>query len=137
MELNERQMALYEYMVSNKDYPFVSKVRLMIDLDEWYRRSKEKTSPYNSTAYRLLRRDIEEINRSSAQYVILSKKAGKELVGYKLAFNNEEILKKADSLTKRAIRAWIKAAELRRKARNNGQIRMSGSGEKEIHSTVR
>lgn len=138
MELNERQLALYRYMTEKmQKTPYISKFILMIDLDNYYHRSEELNAMVNSTAYRTLRKDIETINKSTAQYVILPHKEKGKLIGYKLATKNEEIAEQAERLQHQAIRLWIKARELHKKAMNNGQIRMTGNGEKEIRSTVR
>lgn len=138
MEINERQMALYQYLtrkMANTDY--VSKHLLMMDLDGWYNRSKENCSINNSSAYRTLRKDIEAINKSSAQYVILSHKEKGKLVGYKLATKNEEIAMQAERLQRQALRLLVKARELNKKAKNNGQVRFKGDyTTTEIESTI-
>lgn len=138
-KLNDRQMALYNYLVRKMEgTDYVTKHLLMLDLDGWYNRSEEKGTIHNSSAYRTLRKDIEVINQSTAQYVILPYKENKKLVGYKLATSNDEISKQADKLGREALRLWKRARELRRKARNNGQVRFaSGSKTKEIRSEVK
>lgn len=136
MELNERQMALYSYLVKKMESTdYVPHYKLMIDLEEWYHRYEEEKrfiSVANSSAYRTLRSDIQDINRSTAQYVILSHLEKGKLEGYKLASKVEEIQKQARKHQLMAIRHWLIARDLNKKARNNGQVRFASNGEKEI-----
>lgn len=138
-ELTERQFTLYNYLIEKmENEKYVTPVKVLIDLDEWYGRSKERNSPHNSGAYRRLRKDIEEINKSSAQYVILSHKEQRKLIGYKLADRNEDIIKQADAIHAKVLRLLQTERKLRKKAGNNGQIRIaSGSEVKEIRSEVK
>lgn len=138
-ELNERQLTLYNYLIKQmQDADHVRHIKLMIDLDEWYHRSKERNSLYNSTAYRRLRKDIDTINKSSAQYAILSYKEKNKLIGYKLADRNEDIIKQADLIHAKVLRLLKLERKLRKKAGNNGQLRIaSGSETKEIRSEVK
>lgn len=139
MELNDRQLALYSYLIDNSQTEYVSKYMIMHYLDKYYGRDEELMRgipDYNSSAYRTLRSDIEKINKSSAQYVILSHIEKGQLKGYKLATKNEQIARQAEKLQHQALRLLVKARELNRKARNNGQIRMTGNGTKEIKSEV-
>lgn len=134
-ELNERQMALYEYMVKqSKNCEEINRFILMGDLDEWYRRKSEHCPITNSAAYRTLRADIEAINKSTAQYVILSILKSGKIYGYKLATSTDEIMKQADKLSVEALRLLQKAALLRKKAKNNGQVRFASDDVKEIRS---
>lgn len=139
MELNDRQLALYSYLIDNSQTEYVSKYMIMHYLDKYYGRDEELMRgipDYNSSAYRTLRSDIEKINKSSAQFVILSHIEKGRLAGYKLAKKNEQIAQQAEKLQRQALRLLVKARELNKKARNNGQIRMTGNGTKEIKSEV-
>lgn len=134
-ELNERQMALYEYMIKqSKNCEEINRFILMGDLDKWYRRKSEQCPITNSAAYRTLRADIEAINKSTAQYVILSILKSGKIYGYKLATSTDEIMKQADKLSVEALRLLQKAALLRKKAKNNGQVRFASDDVKEIRS---
>ena len=133
-ELNERQIALYAYMLqqSTKGNQ-VNRNNLMRDLDGFYNRSAEQSSVSNSTAFRTLRKDIEAINKSSAQYVILSVLKDGKMYGYRLAESTDEIMKQAEKLSAEALRLLQKASLLRKKAKNNGQVRIASETEvKEI-----
>lgn len=134
MELNERQLALYHYMCREMAHaPFIDKYALMNDLNSYYHRCDENSDIHNSSAYRRLREDIEAINDSSAQYVILSHKINGRLAGYKLATKNEQIAAQALKLQLQGIRMLEKARLLAKKARNNGQVRFANEVEtKEI-----
>lgn len=138
-ELNKRQIELYNYLFRQMQHTeYVSKFILMLDLEEYYHRHEETNSIHNSAAYRLLRRDIEKINNSTAQYVIVSYKEKGKLVGYKLASSNQEINDLAEKKQRKAKKELAKARRLHKKAMNNGQLRFaSGSTTKEIKSTVR
>lgn len=138
-ELNERQLELYKYLVEEQYFHnYTTKISLMRDLDNLYHRSQENNSPQNSTAYRHLRADIEAINKSNAQYVVLSVKEGGKLKGYKLANRNDEIVRQADKLHKQAMRLLEKESALRRKVKNDGQVRIaSEDSTREINSIVR
>lgn len=140
MELNERQLALYSYLTANSHQEYVGKYYLMAALEKYYGREEELSRgipDYNSSAFRTLRSDIAKINKSSAQYVILSHIEDGKLKGYKLATRNEQIAKQAEKLQRQAIKMLALARELHRKARNNGQVRMNATGTKEIRSEAR
>ena len=131
--LNDRALALYKYLLENH-IAFLGDI--MKDLDELYMRSLERTTEYNSTAYRQLRRDIEEINNSNAQHVVLPIKKSGKVYGYKLANTNEAILEKADNYHQRALRYLRKEYALRKKVKNDGQLRLSRDDVKVIRSVV-
>lgn len=136
-ELNERQIALYSYMLNATNYvKEVNRFILMHDLDNYYERSKEHCSIANSHAYRTLRKDIEAINKSTAQYVILSVRKGGKMFGYKLANSGDEIIRQARRLQAAAFRKLVMASKLLHKDGNDGQVRFSPEMEaKEINAT--
>lgn len=138
MELKQRQVELYQYMVFNKNFhPYQSLVRIMIDLDHLYHRKEEKSAPINSTAYRQLRGDIEAINKSTSQYAIVSVKEKGKLKGYKVAERNTEILKAAEKHKNRALREFKRYWALVEKVSNDGQMRIAGESTlAEIKSTI-
>lgn len=131
--LNDRALALYKYLLESHKANLED---IMRDLDELYMRSLERTTEHNSTAYRQLRRDIEEINNSNAQYVVLPLKKSGKVYGYRLADTNEAILVKADNYHQRALRMLRKEYALRKKAKNNDQLRMTRDGLSVIRSVV-
>lgn len=127
--LNERQLDLYKFFVEN-DYSSLEGI--FFRLGEYYDRASETSSMANSTAYRLLRKDIEVINLSNSQYAILPMKTKGKVMGYKLAERNEEITSRADNYHQRAMRYLQKEKELRKKVRNDNQVRIANETELKI-----
>lgn len=109
----------------------------MRELDEIYHRSEETSTMRNSTAHRQLRKDVEEINNSNSQYAILPMKENGKTYGYRLADSNEAILERADNYHQRALRYLRKEYALRKKVKNDGQLRMSRDDVKVIRSVVK
>lgn len=134
--LNERQLALYKYM--NDHTGIINRFVLMVDMEKWYHRQHETSNIQNSSAYRLLRRDIVAINKSNAQYTIVPVKVKGKLLGYKLADAKEEVQKEIDRLRSTAFKKMLRAAILAKKLRNDGQIRIAGESElKTVDAVVR
>lgn len=131
--LNDRALALYKYLLERQR---ATLPMIMRELDEIYHRSEETSTMRNSTAHRQLRKDVEEINNSNSQYAILPMKEKGKTYGYRLADSNEAILERADNYHQRALRYLRKEYALRKKARNNDQLRMTRDGVTVIRSTV-
>lgn len=127
--LNTRQLDLYKFFI---EHDFSSLEGIFFRLDKYYDRASETCVIANSTAYRLLRKDIEDINLSNSQYAILPMKEKGRVVGYKLAEKNEEILSRADNYHQRAMRYLQKEKELRKKVRNDNQVRIANETELKI-----
>lgn len=133
LKINERALELYKYLLETQRANLED---IMRDLDHLYKRSEEHSTEHNSTAYRRLRKDIEEINKSNAQYVILPIKNSGRTYGYRLAESNEAILEMAKNYHNRALRYMRKEYALKRKAQNNDQLRMTRDGVTVIRSVI-
>lgn len=131
--LNNRALVLYKYFLETQQ---ATLTKIMSDLEEIYHRAEETTSEHYSSAHRKLRKDIENINKSNAQYAILPMKEKGKTYGYRLAESNEAILDRADNYHQRALRYLRKEYALRKKAKNDNQLRMSKDGIKVIRSVV-
>lgn len=132
-KLNDRAIELYKYLLERQR---ATLPMIMRELDEIYHRSEETSTMRNSTAHRQLRKDVEEINNSNSQYAILPMKENGKTYGYRLADSNEAILERADNYHQRALRYLRKEYALRKKVKNDGQLRMSRDDVKVIKSTV-
>lgn len=132
--LNDRALALYIYLLERQR---ATLPMIMRELDEIYHRSEETSTMRNSTAHRQLRKDVEEINNSNSQYAILPMKENGKTYGYRLADSNEAILERADNYHQRALRYLRKEYALRKKARNNDQLRMTRDGVTVVRSVVK
>ena len=133
IKINDSALELYRYLLERHR---ASLEEIMRELDNFYKRSEERSSVYNSTAHRQLRKDIEEINKSNAQYVILPIKDEGKTIGYRLADSNEAILERADNYHQRALKMLRQEYALRKKAKNNDQLRMTRDGVAVIRSVV-
>ncbi len=131
--LNDRALALYKYLLERQR---ATLPMIMRELDEIYHRSEEASTMRNSTAHRQLRKDVEEINNSNSQYAILPMKEKGKTYGYRLADSNEANLERADNYHQRALRYLRKEYALRKKVKNDGQLRMSRDDVKVIRSVV-
>lgn len=131
--LNDRALALYKYLLESKR-AFLGEI--MEDLDNYYKRSEERTDKHNSSALRKLRKDVVDVNDSNSQYAILPIKEKGKTVGYRLADSTEAILERADNYHQRALRMLRKEYALRKKAKNNAQLRMTRDGVTVIRSVV-
>ena len=131
--LNNRALMLYKYLLETQK---ATLTEIMSDLDEIYHRSEETTSKHYSSAHRQLRKDIENINKSNAQYAILPMKDKGKTYGYRLADSNEAILERAENYHQRALRYLRKEYALRKKVKNDGQLRLSRDDVKVIRSVV-
>ena len=132
--LSDRALALYKYLLERQR---ATLPMIMRELDEIYHRSEETSTMRNSTAHRQLRKDVEEINNSNSQYAILPMKENGKTYGYRLADSNEAILERADNYHQRALRYLRKEYALRKKARNNDQLRMTRDGVTVVRSVVK
>lgn len=132
-KLNDRAIELYKYLLERQR---ATLPMIMRELDEIYHRSEEASTMRNSTAHRQLRKDVEEINNSNSQYAILPMKENGKTYGYRLADSNEAILERADNYHQRALRYLRKEYALRKKVKNDGQLRMSRDDVKVIRSVV-
>lgn len=132
-KLNDRAIELYKYLLERQR---ATLPMIMRELDEIYHRSEEASTMRNSTAHRQLRKDVEEINNSNSQYAILPMKEYGKTYGYRLADSNEAILERADNYHQRALRYLRKEYALRKKVKNDGQLRMSRDDVKVIRSVV-
>lgn len=132
--LSDRALALYKYLLESKR-AFLGEI--MEDLDNYYKRSEERTDKHNSSALRKLRKDVVEVNDSNSQHAIIPIKENGKTVGYRLADSNEAILERADNYHQRALRMLRKEYALRKKARNNAQLRMTRDGVTVIRSVVK
>lgn len=79
--MNERQEKLYNYL-KRKDYP-VTQEQIARELPFDYQRHIERSSKANSTAFRLIRKDIHDINDEMPMTIV--HKDG----GYKIASKEE------------------------------------------------
>ena len=131
--LSDRALALYKYLLESKR-AFLGEI--MEDLDNLYKRSEERTDKHNSSALRKLRKDVVEVNDSNSQHAIIPIKENGKTVGYRLADSNEAILERADNYHQRALRMLRKEYALRKKAKNNAQLRMTRDGVTVIRSVV-
>ena len=89
MELNQRQIELYEFLIrSAEHYPdkYLSKEVIVKLLNKHYPRHLEHSSEHNSRAFNLLRRDVRAINFSDVEKIIVSSRKG-----YKIATKEEAI----------------------------------------------
>lgn len=120
--MTEREVALYKYMI---EVQTSSLGALFMRLNEYYGRMEENSDLVNSAAYRKLRRDVESINKSNAQFAILPVKHKGKVYGYKLADSNEAILERADNFHNRAMRWLVREQKLREKVANNNQFRFT------------
>ena len=132
-QLNDRALELYKYLLERQR---ATLPMIMRELDEIYHRSTENSTIRNSTAHRQLRKDVEEINNSNSQYAVLPMKENGKTYGYRLADSNEAILERADNYHQRALRYLRKEYALRKKVKNDGQLRLSRDDVKVIRSVV-
>ena len=132
-QLNDRAIELYKYLLERQR---ATLPMIMRELDEIYHRSEERSTVRNSTAHRQLRKDVEEINNSNSQYAVLPMKENGKTYGYRLADSNEAILDRADNYHQRALRYLRKEYALRKKVKNDGQLRLSRDDVKVIRSVV-
>lgn len=120
-ELTERQQTLYKLFLNSKNFVLG---RDLISSLIGYGRAEETCEPANSTAYRNIRKDIEAIKWSSAQYTIVSVKEHGKLVGYTLG-DRKEVWELIENLQKKGRYYLAVASALQRKASHDGAMRVN------------
>ena len=120
-ELTTRQQTLYKLFLNSRGYVLG---RDLISSLIGYGRAEETCGPANSTAYRAIRKDIEAIKWSSAQYTIVSVKEHGKLLGYTLG-DRKEVYELIESLQKKGRYYLAVASALERKAKNDGAMRIN------------
>lgn len=120
-ELTERQIALYRLFLKSRE---VVLGRDLICSLLGYGRDQEKCEPANSTAYRALRKDIDAIKWSNAQYTIVSVKDHGKLLGYTLGYKDDvdDLIDHYKTLGKKYL---AMAYRLEKKGSNNGAMRIT------------
>lgn len=119
-ELTTRQQVLYKLFLHSKGYVLG---RDLISALIGYGREEEDCDPANSTAYRAIRKDIDAIKWSNAQYTIVSVKDHGKLVGYTLGDREDvhELIDRCKTLGKKYL---AMASRLERKGSNDGAMRI-------------
>ena len=131
-KLTFRAKMLYDYLITKSvENRWISKEEICEDNKWLYPRYKETCSEHNSTAFNLLRRDIDTLNRGSAPFKIIcsSKK------GYKIG-TKEDAERYINRLLKTNLNSLKKTWVLKRKLERAGQITMTPEGFQEIKAWI-
>lgn len=119
VELNNRQKKLYQFLLDKSDSNrFISKDEICTTLSKFYPRNEENSTVNNSTAFRQLRKDIREINRSDVEKIVIYDMTDG---GYKIA-DEKEAIEFIDSRFRKDLRSLKINWNLRRKVGNNNQL---------------